>query len=159
MNIVIKGLDKFEQKFGRSAVDKLMYETTDRAVKYVHRNLPPYPPASGKPFEWVSERQRRYVMAKIRSGEIEVPYKRTTSAGLAGSITTQVRTIGGNYAGVIGTNKIYAPWVISSEKVGSRGPQARYHQGTWWTLQEEVRKRFPDVVEIYRKAVRNFTGG
>jgi len=54
---------------------------------------------------WKSERQRRYVMAKIRSGEIQIPYRRTQTlrAGwqTVGSGSTQIVVNQVSYAGYV----------------------------------------------------------
>ncbi len=82
------------------------------------------------------------------------PYRRTGQLG--GSITTEVRPLGGkSYVGVIGTNKVYAPFVISTEAVGGRGPQAQYHKGVWYTLQEVVEKCRDAINKIYHSTIMN----
>lgn len=68
-------------------------------------------------------------------------------------MTHEVRSLGSSFVGVIGTNEVYAPWVISNKKIGERGPQANYHKGVWWILQEEVGKRFDDFIGIVRKEI------
>lgn len=148
MPIRVDGLDRLAQKLG--TLERLnrefMIPTMEEAAHHVHSTVPPYPPPKRGSQPFVSERQRRYVMAKIRSGEI--PYRRT---GLLGrSITTEVRAIGSGVQGVIGTNTQYSPWVISDEETpNGLGPQARYHQDHWWTLQGVVRDALPDVFSIF----------
>ncbi len=95
-------------------------------------------------------------MMLVRQGR--VPYVRT---GLLGrSITGEVRELaGGQVAGIVGTDDVKAPWVISSESVGSRGPQAEYHQGRWWRLQDEIKSHYDEVVDFYRAMVRRLRGG
>ena len=77
---------------------------TQKAVIYVHSTVPPYPP---KP--------------------IGSSYRRTGTLGR--QITTEVRTVGIDVVGLIGSPTVYSPWVISEKRVGSRGPQAWMHQG------------------------------
>ena len=42
------------------------------AALYLKGRMSQYPAQRPQPFQWVSEKQRRYVMAVIRSGEIRV---------------------------------------------------------------------------------------
>ncbi len=157
--IVIRGMDDLEARFKRlgDQTQNYMLKTTDKAVKYVHSQVPPYPAPSRQPYPFVSLRQRLFVLIGIRTGQLEVPYKRRGSGGIGGSITTEVRELGADVIGVIGTNKEYAPWVISSEVTpAGLGPQARYHQDVWWTLQEVVRKAWDAVVRIYETELDAF---
>lgn len=81
-----------------------------------------YPPQSGKKMTFVSEKQRRYVMAAIRSGAIQVPYHRTNRYGTS----FQKQVIPDGIAAV--SQLSYAPFV--------RGPsQSPYHRDTWDDLE------------------------
>ena len=131
----IKGLDKLNKKLKgmeREQIRKTLVSTTDKAVKYVHSQVPPYPappPASR--------------------------YRRTGT--LRRSINTQVKEVGSEIQGLIGTPIEYAPWVISSETVPEvgAGPQARVHKGRWYTLQDVVKKSLGEVKRIYSKMVKD----
>lgn len=131
MEVEIKGLDKLQRKFEKMGRDLKpdMTKAMDRAMKYTHGTVPPYPPPP-------SERYRRTHV-------------------LGNSITTEVRTVGSDVVGVIGTDMVYAPWVISSEEVpGYGGPQAWFHKRTgWYTLQGVVEKAKDGIIEIFEKAV------
>lgn len=82
-----------------------------------------YPSQSGKKMQWASDKQRRFVMAAIRRGDIQVPYRRTGDYG--NSFMKQPTSDGV----ALVSNLSYAPFV--------RGPgQAEYHRGTWDTLEE-----------------------
>lgn len=128
--IEIRGLDHLNGKLSRiqNQIGPTLFKATDRAVKYVHSTVPPYPPPHP-----------------------ESGYVRTGTLGR--KIHTEVRPIGKESIGLIGTDVIYAPWVISDEAVGDRGPQAWMHEGRWYTLQEVVRKARKAVVQIYEQAV------
>jgi hypothetical protein len=78
----------------------------------------------GIPQNWVSERQRRFVMASIREGTINVPYNRTgqLAAGWGGGAK---QTAPLEYA--IGPNPVsYGPFVIGS------GTQTAQHISGGW---------------------------
>lgn len=157
--VEIRGLQELDENFRRMAdeVHDFLVRTTDKSVKYVHSQVPPYPSPSRGPYPFVSVKQYLFVIINIIKGTLQVPYRRTGSGGIGGSITTEVRELGTDVIGVIGTNKDYAPWVISSEVVPmGTGPQAAYHRGVWWTLQEEVNKSWDGVVRIFESALRDF---
>jgi hypothetical protein len=132
MEIRLKGFDEFDKKLAGIAggMHGFLTTTTDRAVKYVHSKVPPYPtPPDGS------------------------TYRRTGTLGR--EIGTEVRSVGSEVVGIIGAATVYAPWVISDQRTeDGRGPQARVHEGRWWTLQETVRGNVQGVVDIYRQAIR-----
>lgn len=82
-----------------------------------------YPPPSGRKQQWVSERQRRYVMAAITQGAIQVPYHRSGRTGSSytkQSISDGITVLSG---------------LPSAEY--TRGPdQAAYFKGTWDTHED-----------------------
>ena len=129
--IEVIGLSKLNAKLGRiqNNVTPGLIKTTKKATLLVHSNLPGYPPPP--------------------AGST---YRRT---GLLGrTITTDVKSLGNEVVGVIGTITKYAPWVISKKRVGNRGPQSRAHKVRWWTLQEEVARHRKAIVGMYRKFIR-----
>lgn len=154
--IHIKGLDELMKKVDRlgTGFDDFLADTMKAAVTLVHQKVPPYPPASHKPYPFVSAKQKAFVIYAIATGLIEVPYRRRASGGIGGSITEEVKSLGTKTVGIIGSNKEYAPWVISSETVGSIGPQATYHQGVWWTLQKVVMDSSKDVINLFTDRIR-----
>lgn len=98
-----------------------------------------YPPQSGKPMQWASEKQRRYVMAAIRAGAIQVPYQRT--GNYAASFQKQPIPDGMSVVSQLA----YAPYV--------RGPgQAAYHRGNWDTL-EDLAQSLEDQAAITATAI------
>ena len=135
----------------KSDVGAATLKGVTRGTIFVHQNLPGPPTPRREPFPWASKKQRMYVLSAVKDGRIVVPYKRSNE--MLRRMTHDVNVLGSSYVGVIGTNEVYAPWVISNKKVGTRGPQARYHQGIWWILQEEVGKRFDDFIKIVRSEI------
>lgn len=131
----IKGLDKLNKKLKRlqsSELKDTLKKTTDKAVKYVHSQVPEYPappPAS--------------------------TYRRTGTLGR--QINTAVKEVGSEIYGVIGSPTKYSPWVISSEAVPEvgAGPQAAVHKGRWWTLQDVVKKSLAEVKRFYSKMLED----
>lgn len=130
MRIVLKGFDDFGRKLNRPQGDWLK-PIMRKAVAYVHGSIPEYPaPPEGS------------------------TYRRTGTLGRTN--THEVRSLSGNdVAGLIGNKTVYAPWVISSEKVEARGPQTRTHKQTgWYTLQAVVFKAGDKVKDIFEQEIR-----
>ena len=135
INIHIEGLDSLNRRLAKIGnVGKELHTTTDKAVKYVHSQVPAYPPT--------------------RPGQ---RYVRTGTLGR--SIGTEVRSLGASMVGTIGTSTVYAPWVISDRSVGGVGPQAWMHVGRWWTLQGVVRKARDGVIRIYEDMLKRLVHG
>ena len=136
MNVKVIGLEALMKKLKRLSAPELtseMKKTTEKAVKYVHSQVPNYPPPP--------------------AGST---YGRTGTLGR--EITTEVRTMGTDIIGLIGSPTPYAPWVISTEQ-GSNGagPQAWMHQGRWWTLQGVVKKAQEAVFKFFDDMMRRLT--
>lgn len=129
MKIEIRGLDGLVRKFGQANWQKKIRDATEEAVLTVHEELPEYP--------------------NTRPGQ---RYRRTAQLGR--SITTEVRGMGSETVGTIGTNTVYAPYVIAEKKLGTRGPQAWMHKDRWWTLEGHVRSMRRTIEKIYLRAIR-----
>ncbi len=132
----IFGLDKLTAKLRRLSAPELTRElekTTLKAVLYVHGKVPAYPaaPAGSK-------------------------YGRTGTLGR--EITTDVKTMGSNVIGTIGSPTPYAPWVISDQAFQGKGPQTRTHTSTgWYTLQAVVRKAQDAINRFFEDLVKRLT--
>jgi len=107
----------------------------------------PPPPAPGS-MQFVSARQRKFVMANIRKGSITVPYVRGRGNKLRGSqsLSQSYRT---NLAGdeaVLTSSASYANYVVGDQ-------QAPIHQGRWTTARQaaEQMKQSGDLQYIVDK--------
>lgn len=116
-------------------------------LSYLKGYMTAYPPQSSRPQPFRTDRQRRGFFAKLKSGEIEVPYRRGTSPGsrqLSKSWQISVSTLQGE----LGTRVPYAPLVQS------RPDQTRYHKATGWTTAEDVQERHGErAAEIVQETV------
>lgn len=133
----VEGMDELLDKFRRitSDVRPAMAKATEKAVLYVHGQVPDYP-----------------------TPPPESLYRRTGTLGR--TITTEVRSLGNDVAGVIGTATVYAPWVIGHEQLpDGRGPQARAHKGRWYRLLDVVTGATDKVLDIYREMIRDLLRG
>jgi hypothetical protein len=136
-SIEIGGLDGLIARIRKAGADLMptMRRAMSESMFYVHSKVPPYPaPPAGS------------------------TYRRTGTLGR--SIGVEVRSLGSEVVGVIGTPIVYAPYVISSAMTqDGRGPQARVHEGRWWTLQKVVFNAIDEVRRIHRWALRQLFGG
>ena len=99
------------------------------------------PPVSRRPQPFVSDKQRRGFFAKLRSGEIEVPYRRGISPGserLGQRWTVQAKD--GGLTWVVGSNASYG------ELVQARRMQTFYHKVTGWKTIEDVTEQEKNTV-------------
>jgi hypothetical protein len=130
---VVRGLDSLIRHYTKLRDDMrpMLERLTEKATLYVHSQVPDYPPPPSN-------------STYIRTGT------------LGRTITTRVESLGTKVVGFIGTNTVYAPYVISDQEVGERGPQAEVHKGRWWTLQGVVRAAKAAVIKIYEDGIEQF---
>jgi hypothetical protein len=94
------------------------------------------PPPAKHPIRWTSERQRRYVMAKLRE-ENNLPYERTNTLVAAWDAKFQLDGDGGAFA-LFNTSPV-APFVIGDK-------QQIFHEDTGWMYAPDVIDR--DIVPL-----------
>ncbi len=120
-------------------------------VQHELSNDKPPPPAPGS-MKFVSDRQRRFVMANIREGSITVPYVRGRGNKLRGSETLN-RSYRLDLEGdtvMLKSSASYANYVVGDE-------QAPIHQGRWTTAREAAERiqQRGDLQYIVTKAMEN----
>jgi hypothetical protein len=127
-------------------------DATRDSVDLVWASLPKYPPPGPLPaMQFKSLRQLIFVIQSIREGSMRVPYRRTRE--LMNKFYRKVDKVGGLVVGKVGTSAPHAPWVISAESIGAKGPQASIHKGIWWTLHDVVKRKQEDINRIFRAAI------
>lgn len=107
-------------------------------AQHLKGKLAAYPPQRRGAAIWSSDpakrvKQIRGFFAKLRAGEITVPYRRGQASGsqrLGQRWTTEARD--GGLTQVIGNNASYAPLVQAAKK------QTQYHKITGWKTDEQV---------------------
>jgi hypothetical protein len=111
------------------------------AAIHVLNRMKEYPPARHAKQPFVSDRQRRGFFAKLRAGEIQVPYRRGQSPK-SESLKHRwaMRTEDDGLTAVVGNNASYARLVQDAEK------QTRYHKTTGWGTVQGVMKEERDLV-------------
>ena len=125
-------------------VNKRFVEATTEAASFIWDFLGDYPQRSTHTtMNFVSEKQRRYVMWAIRNGVIQVPYRRTGTLGRRWrSFEQRPHVVMGGIRAVITNNVPYAHWVQDESR------QAQYHRGRWPTVQMVERGAVKRKVEL-----------
>lgn len=110
------------------------------AVTELISNDPP-PPARGASGGFVSDRQRKFVMAGKRNGTIQIPYVRGRGAGKSQKLNRSYLVLRGTIAeSQVVSTASYAQYVVGNK-------QAPIHQGRWLTT-DEIAKRMKDSGQI-----------
>jgi len=91
--------------------------------------------ATHKKMQFTSNKQRAFVIAAIRTGDIQVPYVRTGKIGISEKHATS------NGIDVV----VPAEY---SDLVRTAGKQAKYHEGTWDTTEDIASKIESDTAEL-----------
>jgi hypothetical protein len=153
-SITVHGMEAFLARLDRF---KPAVRTALRAAAvHVKGKISVYPPKmAGRPMHFVSLKQRIAVMAMIRSGEIEVPYRRgqspnSESLGRRWTIADQDDGL----TQIVGNNASYGPWVQGEQ-------QAAYHkEGGWKTTEQVSDEERPYVVgQIHDAIMSQLLGG
>lgn len=110
------------------------------AVVELIKNDPP-PPARGSAPGFVSDRQRKFVMAGYRKGTIQIPYVRGRGAGKSQKLNRSYLVLRGTIAeSQVVSTASYAQYVVGNK-------QAPIHQGRWLTT-DDIAKRMEDSGQI-----------
>jgi hypothetical protein len=141
--IRIEGLPELQKIMQRVGSLQPVKNGLKSAALHVKGKIAQYPPVSRRPQPFVSDLQRRGFFAKLRSGQIEVPYRRgisSQSQRLGQSWTIKEQKAG--LTQVIGSDTTYGPLVQAKES------QTRYHKETGWKTTETVIER--ETAEVNR---------
>ena len=121
------------------------------AAVHLKGKIATYPGPGHRPQPFKTDKQRRGFFAKLKDGQIEVPYRRGASPGsqrLGTRWTIASRNSG--LTQVIGNNASYGPLVQGPDK------QTSYHATTGWrTTEQVVETERETVVNFLRKAVED----
>lgn len=149
MSIEITGLNELLSKLTRLEQLRRVQHALRAAALHVKGKIATYPPESHRPQPFQNDADRRSFFAKLRAGEIEVPYRRGVSPGSQklGSRWTIAASDSG-MTQTIGNNTSYGP------QVQGPGQQIAYHAETGWkTTSTVAREEEALVVDYIRQAV------
>ena len=123
------------------------------AVTELIKNDPP-PPARGSAPGFVSDRQRKFVMAGKRNGTIQIPYVRGRGAGKSQKLNRSYLVLRGTIAeSQVVSTASYAQYVVGNK-------QAPIHQGRWLTT-DDIAKRMEEsgqIKSVIEQAVNQIFG-
>lgn len=127
---------------------KALEQAVGETALYLRGKVSEYPRTRRRKMVFRSARQRRAFFAMLRSGDIEVPYRRGMSPGseTLGRRWAVERSNSGLTA-TVGNNVKYAQYVV-----GER--QASYHKGNWVKTGDVVKRETPAVQRIFDKHIR-----
>lgn len=132
----IRGVDELRKQVGYFADSRLLLEKPLKEQRgLITRMLATYPAQRRQKVRFVSARQRRAFFAKLRSGQIRVPYQRTNRLGKGWDVDVDVR---GNNVSIEATNPVPYAELVQGRR------QARMFRGLWDTAEEiQERLRYP----------------
>lgn len=129
ITVTIEGLDRLLKQFNKAPklVGKALERAMQKAVHHLHGKVavyPPPPPSS--------------------------TYRRTGTLGR--SITTEVKGVGKDMLGIVGTAIPYATYVIGPK-------QAWMHRGRWKTMMKHVEEQMGKIREFFSQAADEVAKG
>lgn len=132
----LQDLDKVKKKFQKTgeALGATMTIPASDALADLKKNVPPYPPMLPN---------QKYKRTGILGESFE-----TNMQPLKGGVKMFFRNT------AIQKGKRYAGWVISSERFGKVGGQAKIHQGRWYTMQKYTQSKIKDVLKFFDEWVK-----
>jgi len=145
------GIDISGEKEIAAKLDKLPEQAADFGVEYANEYIlnmqqtyVPYKYVSvAQTGGWKSDAQRRYVMAKIRSGEISVPYNRTQTLRKGWKLVGK------------GRNQIVANEVDYAKYVKDIRSQSQGHMLRGWeVIPNELRNRAAQILRRFDAGVK-----
>lgn len=125
------------------------------AAVYFKGKASVYPPVRRQRMQFTSVRQQRAFFAKLKAGEIVVPYPRgtaPTSETASKRWANEARDDG--LTQVVGNNASYAKYLYSP------AAQAAYHKGNWKTVEEMVKAEGAETRKVlYNATVQSIRNG
>jgi len=151
MNVKIKipqGLEQRLKELGKHVVEPTMVGIATAVQHEITSNKPP-PPPKGK-MKFKSDRQRKFVMAGIREGTIDSPYRRGISPG-SQRLNRSYKLIHAPHAVTLTNTASYMQYVIGNK-------QAEIHQQRWLTGEIAIKRVVQSgiIARIVAKAIRKY---
>lgn len=145
----VVGIEELRREFGNWPKE-IQNQVIDSVNRFVIKSIKKYPPYRYIPFKqayggWFSEKQRRYVMARIAEGSIRPGQpNRTNRFGQAWKIIDK------GTQSIIVNELPYAGYLMGS------GTQARMHQKIGWkTIPEWISNNMGGIVKAAREGLVN----
>ncbi len=145
IGISISGDKQFIAKLNRlpKEAQNLGTESANDYIIEIMRAYAPYKYIPRKVFGWASEKQRKFVMAKISKGEIDMPYKRTQG------LRNAWKKVGDGVNQIVVNETPNAKFVM-----GERTQARRFSLMGWETEETRVKTRMPKILQKFDEGVR-----
>lgn len=147
--------ERITRKLPPGARGEMVKQTVGAVAKFLHEQVREYPAqryvsrqaAYGRTF--FSDRQRRWFFAALRSGEIDVPYHRTSTLRDGWRIVERSR----KEVGLVNDVR-YAPFVMGKDT------QSRHERAVGWlTVQDIIRRYGGHIGRVGMEALMKLFGG
>jgi hypothetical protein len=123
---------------------KLPKEARDAGVEaaneYIINIMQQYPPKPSAPFVWSSEKQRRYVMMKIKKDG----YKGRTQA-----LRNAWKTVGKGYNQIVANESQYAQYVQGDNQI------IGHKTNNWKTIESNLKTKGKDILKKFEGGVKS----
>lgn len=133
---------------GKNVIEPTMVGVATAVQHELTSNKPPPPPKGSMKFK--SDKQRKFVMAGIRNGTIDAPYRRGISAG-SQRLNRSYKIIRAPSAITLTNTASYMQYVIGNK-------QAKIHQNRWLTGEKATQRVVQSglVARIVAKTIRKY---
>lgn len=134
-------------------INRALRAAMDDSTSLLKRDLSTYPARRSRklnPGHFVSDRQRKFVMAAIREGRIKIPYKRTRTLSRSWHVPPY-RSVAGTLTGEVVSSGNMAPY---NRRVQDSVLQARMHEGNWATIQAIQQRRAATIQRYFDRRLR-----
>jgi hypothetical protein len=112
---------------------------TEEVNEYIVNMMQQYPPKPNKPFQWSSDKQRKYVMMKIRNGEW---------SGRTQELRNGWKKVGKGYNQIVVNEVPHAQFVQG-------GNQIRGHKANdWKTIEDNLKARGKEILKKFEGGVK-----
>lgn len=123
---------------------KLPKEARDAGVEaaneYIINMMREYPPKPTRPFVWSSDKQRRYVMAKIKEGGY---------IGRTQQLRNAWKTVGNGYNQMVVNETPYADYVQGESQI------IGHTTNGWQTISNKLKQRGKEILKKFEGGVKS----
>lgn len=136
----ITGIETLNQRL-KKLPDEARNQGVETADEHIVNLMRTYPPHSSEPFQWSSDKQRRFVMAKLReSGQTFYTRTQTLSQGW--------KTVGSGYKQIVANEVDYVQYVQGNGQI--QGHKAR----GWNTIMQVIKANEKRILQKFEEGVR-----
>lgn len=126
-----------------SRLEKLPKEARDAGVEaaneYIVNVMKIEPPVPNKPFVWSSDKQRRYVMAKIKEGGY---------TGRTQELRNAWKTVGSGYNQIVANETPYAQFVQGENQI------IGHKTNNWKTIEDNLKLKGKEILRKFEAGVK-----